>query len=150
MGAAEYERFSDAAHRAVVLAEREARTTGHEIAGPEHLLLTLMETNIDVQARLEAVGVNQVRLRDRMAEWQPAANAVAPVERAVFAPTLRRAVQLSGRLATQERSHTVTGLHLLHALVEVEDEFLLRLLIGLGVDPADLRFRPRRRAPAVP
>jgi hypothetical protein len=38
----------------------------------------------------------------------------------------------------------VQGRHLLNALLEVEDEFVLRILIGLGVDPGSLR---RRNAP---
>lgn len=138
MRAAEYDRFSDAAHRAVVLAERAAREAGHEMAGPEHLLCALADTDDEVAERLAEVGVSRAALQARVAEWT---HGSIPVERAVFSPALRRTVHLAGRLASQDRSPTVSGRHLLTALLEVEDEFVLRVLIGLGVDPGALRRR---------
>jgi ATP-dependent Clp protease ATP-binding subunit ClpA len=137
--AAEYDRLSDAAHRAVVLAERAAREAGHEMAGPEHLLCALADTDDEVADRLAEVGVSRAALQARMAEW---CHRGAPLERAVFSPALRRTVHLAGRLASQDRSPTVAGRHLLTALLEVEDEFVMRVLIGLGVDPGALRRRP--------
>jgi ATP-dependent Clp protease ATP-binding subunit ClpA len=144
VAASEYERFSDAAHRAVVSAEREAREAGHEIVGTEHLLVSLASVDDDVRSRLAASGLTAEALRERVLEWAPSSG--GPVEHAVFSPSLRRAVQLSGRLATQERSSTITGRHLLRAVLEVEDDLVLRVLIGLGVDPGALR---RRAAPVI-
>ena len=81
-----------------------------------------------------------------MAEWT---HRGAPLERAVFSAALRRTVHLAGRLASQDRSSTVAGRHLLAALLEVEDEFVMRVLIGLGVDPGALRRRPGVVAPSA-
>lgn len=146
MRAAEYDRFSDAAHRAVVLAERAAREAGHEMVGPEHLLCALIEVDPEVAERLAEAGVSPAGLQARVAEWSVGG---PPLERAVFSPALRRTVHLAGRLASQDRSPMVTGRHLLTAALEAEDEFLLRVLIGLGVDPGALRRRPGLAAPSA-
>lgn len=138
MRAAEYDRLSDAAHQAVVLAERNARLAGHDVVGTEHLLVALADQDDEVRDRLAAVDVTLAALRARVDEWS---HQGAPVQRAVFSPSLRRTVHLAGRLATQDRSNMVTGRHLLQALLEVEDDFVLRVLIGLGVDPGALRRR---------
>jgi len=137
----EYERLSDGAHLAVVLAERDARLAGQDVVSVEHLLVALAESDEQVAQRLASFGVTVDALRDRVAEWG-VARPVGAVERTVFSPTLRRAVQLGGRVAAQERSPMIEGRHLLSALLEVEDEFVLRVLISLGVDPGALRRRP--------
>ncbi|MDQ1438028.1 MAG: ATP-dependent Clp protease ATP-binding subunit ClpC [Acidimicrobiaceae bacterium] len=141
MPAAEYERFSDVAHGAVVTAEREARLAGQEVVGTEHLLAALVDQDADVRDRLAAAGVTPHALHARIEAWS---HRRPSVDRAVFSPALRRTVSLAARLATQDRSPLVQGRHLLNALLEVEDEFVLRILIGLGVDPGSLR---RRNAP---
>jgi ATP-dependent Clp protease ATP-binding subunit ClpA len=114
LGAAEYERFSDAAHRAVVRAEREARQAGHAVAGPEHLLLALLLTDADVRERLRAIGVSEESVRGRLGTGS------GDVTLAVFSPALRRAVHLAGRLATKDRSATIACSHLADAVLEIE------------------------------
>ncbi len=161
MPAAEYERFSDAAHQAVVQAERVARLSGKDVVGLEHLLLALIDCDDDVRDRLLVAGVDRESVVAKLAEWDAAsgggsssAAAPQPVAHAAFSQTLRRAVHLAGRMATQERSTAVVGRHLLGALIEVEDEFVLRLLVSLGTDPADLArraaTRPRRIELRIP
>ena len=139
----EYERLSDGAHLAVVLAERDARLAGHEVVSTEHLLVTLVESDEDVRGRLAVFGIGPEALRARVEEWT---HNSLPVQQAAFAPSLRRTVQLAGRMAVQDRSATIEGRHLLSALLEVEDEFVLRVLISLGVDPGALRRRNTMRA----
>jgi ATP-dependent Clp protease ATP-binding subunit ClpA len=141
VGASDYERFSDGAHRAVVLTERLAREAGRDIAGPEDMLVALAEADLDARAALEAAGTSTEALRQRVSSWSPDRPAVA---QARFSPSLHRAVQRATRFAGQERSQAVTGRHLLRGLLDGEDEVVWRVLISVGVDPGPLADRPAR------
>jgi ATP-dependent Clp protease ATP-binding subunit ClpA len=136
--AADYERFSDAAHRAVILAERLARQAGRDLAGPEDLLVALAQTDLEVRTILEQAGTTADVLAQRVAEWTTVGS---PVEVAAFSPSLHRAVMRASRYAVQERSDDVTGRHLLRGLVDGEDEVVWRVLISVGVDPAAVAGR---------
>jgi ATP-dependent Clp protease ATP-binding subunit ClpA len=139
LSAADFERFSDDAHRAVVLAERVARESGRESVDTEHLLVALADVDPDARALLEEAGTSAAAIQQRVAEW---GHAGPPVVRAVFSPSLHRAVQRAGRLAQQERAREVTGRHLLRGLLEGDDESVLRVLLSLGVDPGVITGRP--------
>jgi ATP-dependent Clp protease ATP-binding subunit ClpA len=139
VGAADYERFSDGAHRAVVLTERLAREAGRAMAGPEDLLVALAEADPDACRALEAAGTTTEILRQRVTSWSPVRPAVP---QAHFSPSLHRAVQRATRFAVQERSESVTGRHLLRGLLDGEDDVVWRVLISVGVDPGPLADRP--------
>lgn len=53
-----FERFTDRARRAVVLAQEEARQLGHNFVGPEHLLLGLIRKSEGVA--VEVLGAPDV------------------------------------------------------------------------------------------
>jgi ATP-dependent Clp protease ATP-binding subunit ClpC len=139
VGAADYERFSDGAHRAVVLTERLAREAGRDLAGPEDMLVALAEADPDARRALEAAGTTTDVLRQRVSSWSPER---AAVPQAHFSPSLHRAVQRATRFAVQERSESVTGRHLLRGLLDGKDEVVWRVLISVGVDPGPLADRP--------
>ena len=145
MPAADYESFSDPAHRAVVEAEKLAREHGHGLVGPEHLLVTVMAADPPVRALLACRGVSPEEVARAYEQWAPRQ---APVGRtAGFSPGLRRVVQLATRQARQERSTQVTGLHLLHGIACSEDEVAWRLLATIGVDPDRLVTDPAAGSP---
>lgn len=118
MRAPEYERLSDGAHLAVVLAERDARLGGHQAVSVEHLVVALASSDTDAAGRLASLDISVDELLDRVVSLADPAPAGA-VERTVFSPALRRAVQLAGRVAAQERSASIEGRHLLAAALEV-------------------------------
>jgi ATP-dependent Clp protease ATP-binding subunit ClpA len=138
VAAADYERFSDGAHRAVVQAERVARERGHDVAGPEDLLIALAESDPAARRHLEEAGAPPGAIRSRVEEWAPAGSPSQPVTMAMFSPLLQRAVQRASRFAAQERGAEVTGRHLLRGLLDGEDEIVWRVLISLGIDPGPL------------
>jgi ATP-dependent Clp protease ATP-binding subunit ClpC len=138
VAAADYERFSDGAHRAVVQAERVARDRGHDVAGPEDLLIALAESDPAARRDLEGAGATPAAIRSRVEEWAPPGSSSQRVTMAMFSPLLQRAVQRASRFAAQERGAEVTGRHLLRGLLDGEDEIVWRVLISLGVDPGPL------------
>src|SRR5579875_4077787 len=64
-----FERFTDRARRAIVLAQEEARALDHDHVGPEHLLLGLISLGDGVAfLALEALGVRSGTVREQVAE----------------------------------------------------------------------------------
>jgi prophage maintenance system killer protein len=68
-GAGMFERFSDAARRAVVLAQEEARMLDHNFIGTEHLLLGVIHEEHSLGAKILAgMGISAPAVRDLVVE----------------------------------------------------------------------------------
>jgi ATP-dependent Clp protease ATP-binding subunit ClpC len=63
-----FERFTDRARRVVALAQREARTFGHDYIGTEHILLGLIREGGGPAQLLAAAGVDYDRARQQVIE----------------------------------------------------------------------------------
>ena len=63
-----FERFTDRARRVVTLAQREARTVGHDYIGTEHILLGLIQEGGGAARLLAAAGVDHDRARQQVIE----------------------------------------------------------------------------------
>jgi ATP-dependent Clp protease ATP-binding subunit ClpA len=63
-----FERFTDRARRVVALAQREARTLGHNYIGTEHILLGLIREGGSPAQLLAAAGVDHDRARQQVIE----------------------------------------------------------------------------------
>jgi ATP-dependent Clp protease ATP-binding subunit ClpC len=62
-----FERFTDRARRAVVLAQEEARILGHDYVGTEHILLGLIRQADGVAARvLAGLGADLTGVREQV------------------------------------------------------------------------------------
>ena len=77
-----FERFTDRARRVVALAQREARTLGHNYIGTEHILLGLIREGGGAAQVLAAAGVDHDRARQQVIELlfghREAGSATAP------------------------------------------------------------------------
>ena len=82
-----FERFTDRARRVVALAQREARTLGHDYIGTEHILLALIREGGGAAQLLAAAGVDHDRARQQVIELlfghREAGSATAPPPPAV-------------------------------------------------------------------
>ena len=77
-----FERFTDRARRVVTLAQREARTLGHDDIGTEHILLSLIREGGGAAQLLATAGVDHDRTRQQVIELlfghREAGSAAAP------------------------------------------------------------------------
>lgn len=133
----ELDGFTIGARRALSLAEREARTLGHERVGTEHLLLGLLteEDGAAANALLDAgVGATAVRrkVQEAVGSGRPGQTEPRP------SPRARRAIGRAPRFARDAGSATVGSQHLLLAVLDVEGT-AGQVLRGLGVDVEHLR-----------
>jgi ATP-dependent Clp protease ATP-binding subunit ClpA len=136
-----FERFTDRARRAIVVAQDEAREMGHDQIRPEHLLIGLTEGEGVAAKAMAQSGVDGAAMRARVVartKSKPSARKLAKVP---FSPEIKKAMELSLRAALG-LGHKYIGTEHLFFGVQREagerDEPLDQLL---GVSAADVRER---------
>ena len=136
-----FERFTDRARRAVILAQDEARKLGHDSVGPGHVLLGLLAVGGGIAAAaLESLGVSLEETRERVEEiagrgQDAPAGAIqfTPAASQLWDGPLREAMLLG---------HDYVGTeHLLLALLREGDGVAAQVLAAQGADHAQVPER---------
>jgi ATP-dependent Clp protease ATP-binding subunit ClpC len=137
------ERFTERARQVVVLATEEARSRRHEMVGPEHLLMGLLQVGGDFAVHsLEQLGVSPEAVRaevERVLGASPPGSATG--SEPAFSPELKAV--LEGALAVKRR-RTVDPELLLLALLAEEHSAVSGILHATGADLAKARRLPVR------
>ena len=133
-------RFTERAHRVILLAQEEARQSGHDFIGTEHLLLGLIREGGGIAARaLEGLGISLETVRSEVKKLighgQPSASAEIS-----FTPRAKKVVL---ELASEEArllGHNYVGTeHILLGLIREEEGVAARVLTSLGADLEKVR-----------
>jgi hypothetical protein len=129
-----FERFTDRARRAVVLAQEEARMLDHGYIGTEHLLLGLVHLGEGVAAKaLESMGIGLEVVRGQVEEIIGRGHHTDSGH-IPFTPRAKRVLELSLRESSQ-LGHTYIGTeHILLGLVREGDGVAAQVLVKLGAD----------------
>ncbi len=134
-----FERFTDQARRAVVLAQEEARLLNHSYIGTEHLLAGLAREKLGAGARaLSSAGVTldavRERIETRVGRGQRPQSGHIP-----FTPEAKKCLELALReTLTLGHSAISTG-HVLLGLFGEDDCRAVQILGELGADLGQLR-----------
>jgi ATP-dependent Clp protease ATP-binding subunit ClpC len=143
-----FERFTDGARRAVVLAQEEAVRLRHAHIGAEHLLLGVLRCEQGAgPAAMEELGIRPDGLRAAVAREVPA-QPDPPSGHIPFTPEAKIALEGSLRQAIDRGSDLIESGHLLLALVEDprrSHDRIAPVLAGIGVEPRELAAAARRR-----
>jgi ATP-dependent Clp protease ATP-binding subunit ClpC len=134
-----FERFTDRARRALVLAQDEARLLNHNFIGTEHLLLGLAREDDGVAAKaLASLGIRLDAVRQKVAEtaWPAGTSSTSSPP---FTPRAKRVLELSLREALQLGHNYIGTEHILLGLVREGDAVAAQVLVGLGADLARVR-----------
>jgi len=129
-----FERFTERARRAVVLAQEEARKLDHGYIGTEHLLLGLIHEGEGVAAKtLESLGISLKTVREQVVArvgrgQRPPSGHIPFTERA------KRVLELSLRESGQLGHRYIGTEHVLLAIVREGDGVAAQVLTGLGAD----------------
>jgi len=92
-----FERYTDRARRAVVLAQDEARMLNHNWVGTEHLLLGLIGEGDGVAAKaLESLGISLAAVRQQTEEIIGRGQQV-PSGKLPFTPRAKKVLELASR-----------------------------------------------------
>ncbi len=135
-----FNRFTEQAKRAILLAQEEANRLNHGYLGTEHILLGLIRENEGIAANvLKNSGIDLARVH------QAVTNAVGRGQEASFLGqiplTLRanKALQLAAKEARQLGHNYLGTEHLLLGLTKDKESLAAQILMGLGVDLDQLR-----------
>ena len=135
-----FERFTDQSHRAVVLAQEEARRLNHDHVGTEHLLAGLLREERGTAAQvLGSSGVTLDAVRGQIAALAGPGQE-PPHGHIAFTARAKKGFELALREATRLGQQIGTG-HLLLGLTGQADCVAAQILGALGVDLAGLRTR---------
>jgi ATP-dependent Clp protease ATP-binding subunit ClpC len=135
-----FERFTDQSHRAVVLAQEEARLLNHDHVGTEHLLAGLLREERGAAAQvLGSSGVTLDAVRGQIAALAGPAQE-PPRGHIAFTARAKKGFELALREATRLGQQIGTG-HLLLGLTGQADCMATQVLGALGTDLVALRAR---------
>jgi ATP-dependent Clp protease ATP-binding subunit ClpC len=135
-----FERFTERARQAVVLAQDEARALGHGFIGTEHLLLGLLREEQGLAARaLGSLGVTLEAAREHVVEIVGHGEGDASTGQIPFTPRGKQALELALR-ESQALGHGYIGTeHILLGLVRLDDGVASGVLHRLGADEERVR-----------
>ncbi|WP_095212789.1 Clp protease N-terminal domain-containing protein [Frankia sp. AvcI1] len=136
-----FERFSDGARRAVVHAQEESRSLGHDRIGVEHVLLGLLhEDSAPADAVLGAFGLTLAAGRSAVAAAVGASEHTS-ARQIPFTPRAKLVLEKSLQ-AAQRLQHTFIGPgHLLLGLLGEDQGVAADILARHGVDPEEAGHR---------
>ncbi len=124
-----FERFTDRARRAVVLAQEEARSLDHNYIGTEHLLLGLLREDEGIAARaLSAVGITVETVREEIERRIGRGSEVAKGQ-IPFTPRAKKVLELSLRQALKLGHDYIGTEHVLLGLLEEGEGVAAQILM---------------------
>ncbi|MCU0537670.1 MAG: ATP-dependent Clp protease ATP-binding subunit [Hydrococcus sp. Prado102] len=134
-----FEYFNEKAIKAIIFAQEEARRTGHNLVGSEHILLGLIGEGTAIAATvLTDLGVTLQKTRRNVEEltgkgpgYSPANIPFTPALKRLFEQALQEARQLGGKSIGTE--------HILLAIASSPETVAAKILVQQGIDLANLR-----------
>jgi len=132
-----FEKLTEKAQDALMTAQQEATSRGHQAAEPEHLLLALVDQSDGlVPQLLLKLDVDPRVLRTRLVadlERRPRVAGASPAGGIMLAPRLARILEAAQKEADRLKDEYLSTEHLLLGLVQAQDGAAGRELSTLGV-----------------
>jgi len=135
-----FERFTDRARRAVVLAEEEARALHHNYIGTEHILLGLIGEGEGVAAQaLESLGISLDGVRQQVEQIIGQGQQEPWSGQIPYTPRAKKVLELALREAKQLHHNYIGTEHILLGLLRERDGVAAQTLTALGADLNSVR-----------
>ena len=134
-----FEYFNEKAIKNVVLAQEEARNTGHNLVGTEHILLGVIGEGTSAASELLTnFGVSLERTRELAIEFVGKGSGFIPAN-IPFTPKAKRVLEQAFNEARQLKSNFISPEHILLAIVKQTDNMAAKLLTNQDIDLRQLR-----------
>lgn len=134
-----FERFTDPARRALILAQEEARFLRDVSVGTEHILLGLLKEGQGVAAgALQSLGISVEAVRAQLQQTSGPEHVTTP-RRPAFTSRARRALELAAREASRLGRNSIDTEHVLLGVLLQSESGAARVLLMLGTDPLQTR-----------
>ncbi len=135
-----FERFTDRARRAVVLAQEEARLLNHNYIGTEHILLGLIHEQDGIAARaLVQLGISLDAVRAEVERIIGQGGGEVPAGHIPFTPRAKQVLELALREALQLGHNYIGTEHILLGLIREGEGVASQVLEHLGADLSEVR-----------
>ena len=132
-------RFTQKAHKVLLLAQEEAKRFNHNYIGTEHILLGLVVEGESAAAKaLQLIGINEDQLREITEQTVGKGQGQTRGEMSLT-PRAKRVLELSVEEARRLGTNYVGVEHLLLGLIAEGEGIAARLLVSLGVDEDKVR-----------
>lgn len=134
-----FEHFNEKAIKSVVLAQEEARRTGHNLVGSEHLLLGLMGEGSSIAAKnlvKQGLTVEQTR---QFVEATVGKGSGYSSPNIPFTPKVKVIFEQAFTEARQLNINFISPEHIMLAIANLQDTLAARILTDQGVDLRQLR-----------
>ncbi|HEY9769928.1 MAG TPA: ATP-dependent Clp protease ATP-binding subunit [Coleofasciculaceae cyanobacterium] len=134
-----FEYFNEKAIKNVVLAQEEARNTGHNLVGTEHILLGVIGEGTSTAAELLAnLGIDLDNTRNLAIEVVGKGSGFIPAN-IPFTPKAKRILEQAFNEARQLKSNFISPEHILLAIIKQTDNMAVKLLTKQNVNLRQLR-----------
>jgi ATP-dependent Clp protease ATP-binding subunit ClpC len=134
-----FEYFNEKAIKNVVLAQEEARNTGHNLVGTEHILLGIIGEGTSTAAELLAnLKINLEQTRNLAIEIVGKGSGFIPAN-IPFTPKAKRILEQAFNEARQLKSNFISPEHILLAMIKQTDNMAVKLLTKQNVNLRQLR-----------
>jgi ATP-dependent Clp protease ATP-binding subunit ClpC len=134
-----FEYFNEKAIKNVILAQEEARNSGHNLVGTEHLLLGVMgEGTSTAAAILSNKGLNIDRTRQLALEVIGKGSGFIPPN-IPFTPKAKGLLERAFQEARQLKNNFISPEHILLAISQQADTLAAKLLVTQGIDLRRMR-----------
>jgi ATP-dependent Clp protease ATP-binding subunit ClpC len=135
-----FERFTERARQAVVLAQEEARTLKHDHVGPEHVLLGLLREHDGIAARtLVSFDITLERVRGEVVRIVGVGQRDVMPGQMPFTPDAKRVLEVALHEARALGHNYIGTEHLLLALLTHREAVLARILLDCHAEPDKVR-----------
>ncbi|MBE9043545.1 ATP-dependent Clp protease ATP-binding subunit [Pleurocapsales cyanobacterium LEGE 10410] len=134
-----FEYFNEKAIKNVVLAQEEARNTGHNLVGTEHILLGVIGEGTSTAAELlKTRGVELEQTRELAIDVVGKGSGFIPAN-IPFTPKAKRILEQAFNEARQLKNNFISPEHILLAIIKQKDNMAVKLLTKQNVDLRQLR-----------
>ncbi|MEL6494568.1 MAG: ATP-dependent Clp protease ATP-binding subunit [Cyanobacteria bacterium J06623_7] len=134
-----FEYFNEKAIKNVVLAQEEARNTGHNLVGTEHILLGVIGEGTSTAAELLAnLNIELERTRELAIDVVGKGSGFIPAN-IPFTPKAKRILEQAFNEARQLKSNFISPEHILLAMIKQTDNMAVKLLTKQNVNLRQLR-----------
>ena len=135
-----FEYFNEKAIKNVILSQEEARNSGHNLVGTEHLLLGVLGEGTSTAAQILAVkGIDADRTRQLALSEIGKGSGYIPAN-IPFTPKAKGVLERAFNEARQLKNNFIAPDHILLAISKQSDTLAARLLIKQGIDLRQLRI----------
>ena len=140
-----FEYFNEKAIKSVVLSQEEARRTGYNLVGSEHLLLGIIGEGSSIAVEiLAARGINLKHTREVVEELVGKGGGFSPTN-IPFTPRVKKIFDLAFEESRSLGVNYVAPEHLLLAITQEPETVAAKVLINQDVDLEDLRVEIIKR-----